>query len=161
MNEELTRLLNQCIENGNEADMEVIKQMLQGVRRKQDNHNGSYIGAALAMDRIVGDDTVDVCIPITPLTYNSLEIVHGGITATLVDTAMGTLANILLPEGFGAVTTNLNIHYLAPGTHGNLTAKASLVHKGSKTLVIDGIVISDEGRTVAHCTGSFFVIKKR
>ncbi|MGD6803549.1 PaaI family thioesterase [Rossellomorea vietnamensis] len=161
MKEELTELLNECVENGNEADFIVLKQMLQGVRRKQDQHNGSYIGAALAMERTNGEDTCEVTIPVTPLTYNSLEIVHGGITATLVDSAMGTLANILLPEGYGAVTTNLTIHYLAPGKTGSLTAKASLVHKGSKTLVIDGKVVSDDGKTVAHCTGSFFVVKKR
>jgi uncharacterized protein (TIGR00369 family) len=160
MKEELTELLNDCMENGNEADLNVIKQMLQGVKRKQENLNGSYIGAALAMERTTGPDTCEVTIPITPFTYNSLEIVHGGITATLVDTAMGTLANILLPEGLGAVTTNLNIHYLAPGRHGNLTAKATLVHKGSKTLVIDGKVQSDDGKIVAHSTGSFFVVKK-
>ncbi|WP_456271655.1 PaaI family thioesterase [Bacillus sp. AK031] len=161
MKEELKNLLHECIENANDADLNVIKQMLQGVRRKQDNYNGSYIGAALAMERTTGEDTCEVTIPVTPFTYNSLEIVHGGITATLVDSAMGTLANILLPEGFGAVTTNLNIHYLAPGRHGNLTAKAALVHKGSKTLVVDGKVVNDEGKTVAHCTGSFFVVKKR
>lgn len=160
MKEDLTKLLNECIENGNEADLDVIKQMLQGVRRKQDNQNGSYIGAVLAMEKTAADNTCEVTIPITPLTYNSLEIVHGGITATLVDTAMGTLANILLPEGFGAVTTNLTIHYLAPGRHGSLTATGTLVHKGSKTLVIDGKVFSDEGKTIAHCTGSFFVVKK-
>jgi uncharacterized protein (TIGR00369 family) len=161
MKEELARLLNECIENGSEADLVVIQQMLQGVRRKQNNHNGSYIGAALAMERTISDNTCDVTIPITPLTYNSLEIVHGGITATLVDTAMGTLANVLLPDGYGAVTTNLTIHYVSPGRHGNLTAKANLVHKGSKTLVIDGNVLSEDGRTVAHCTGSFFIVKKR
>lgn len=161
MKEELTDLLHECIEKGNEADLDVIRQMLEGVRKKQDNYNGSYIGAALAMERKIGEDTCEVTIPVTPFTYNSLEIVHGGITATLVDSAMGTLANILLPEGFGAVTTNLNIHYLAPGRYGKLTAKASLVHRGSKTLVVDGRVFSDEGKTVAHCTGSFFVVKKR
>ncbi|MGM0844471.1 MAG: PaaI family thioesterase [Bacillota bacterium] len=160
MKEELARLLNECIENGNEEDLSVLKQMLQGVRRKQDQYNGSYIGGALAMERTIEEDTCEVSIPITPLTYNSLEIVHGGITATLVDSAMGTLANVLLPEGFGAVTTNLNIHYLSPGRSGQLTAKATLVHKGSKTMVINGKVMSEDGKTVAHCTGSFFVVKK-
>jgi uncharacterized protein (TIGR00369 family) len=161
MKEELTNLLQECIENANDADLDVIKQLLQGVRRKQDEVNGSYIGAALAMERRTEEDSCEVTIPVTPFTYNSLEIVHGGITATLVDTAMGTLANMLLPEGFGAVTTNLNIHYLTPGRHGNLTAKAGLVHKGSKTMVVDGTVFDDEGKRVAHCTGSFFVVKKR
>ncbi|WP_421384417.1 PaaI family thioesterase [Bacillus salacetis] len=160
MKEELTELLKECIENGSEADLNVLKQMLEGVRRKQNSENGSYIGAALAMEKKSGDNICEVTIPITPLTYNSLEIVHGGITATLVDTAMGTLANQLLPEGFGAVTTNLNVHYLAPGRQGNLTARGTLVHKGSKTLVIDGKVFSDDGKTVAHSTGSFFVVKK-
>jgi uncharacterized protein (TIGR00369 family) len=160
MKEELYKLLDEFIKTGNEEELQMVKQLLEGVKRKKENLNGSYIGGVLGMERTSSEIHCDVSIPITPFTYNSFEIVHGGITATLVDSAMGTLANIVLPEGYGAVTTNLTIHYLAPGTGGTLTAKASVVHKGSKTLVMDGQVVRDDGKVIAHSTGSFFIFKK-
>ncbi|WP_064093829.1 PaaI family thioesterase [Rossellomorea aquimaris] len=161
MKEDLHKLLNECIENATEKDLESLEQLLKGVRRTQTKVNGSIIGGIFAMRREEINGKFQMSIPITSVTYNSLNIVHGGVTATLVDTAMGTLANMMLPDGFGAVTTNLNVHYLAPGIGDELTAYATIVHKGSKTIIVDGKVVSGDGRVVAHSTGSFFIIEKK
>ena len=161
MKEQVQQLLDECLTGASDEDLLILKQLLEGVKRKKDNENGSIIGGIFAMDREVKDGNFEISIPITPVTHNSLQIVHGGVTATLVDSAMGTLANMMLPEGYGAVTTNLNIHYLAPGTGDRLTAHATVVHQGSKTIVVDGKVISSDGKIVAHSTGSFFIFKKK
>ncbi|RDI47583.1 PaaI family thioesterase [Falsibacillus pallidus] len=161
MKEELHDLLNDCINDAAEDDLLAIKQLLEGVKRKQHGLNGSYIGSILHMEKTVTEnDRFSVTIPINEVTSNSLGILHGGITATVLDSAMGTLANILLPEGFGAVTSNLNIHYISPGLGNTITATATIVHKGSKTMVVEGEVLRDDGKKIAHCTGTFFVIKK-
>ncbi|BCB03229.1 PaaI family thioesterase [Bacillus sp. KH172YL63] len=160
MKDYVQNLFEECVTGATEEELLIIGQLLEGIQRKKKEVNGSMIGGIFAMDREVKDGNFEVSIPITPVTYNSLGIVHGGVTATLVDTAMGTLANMMLPEGYGAVTTNLNVHYLAPGVGERLTAHANLVHQGSKTLVVDGKVVSSEGKVVAHSTGSFFIIKK-
>lgn len=161
MKEQVENLFNECLLRASDEDLRIIKQLLEGVQRKQNNKNESIIGGIFAMDRKTEDGNLEVSIPITPVIHNSLEIVHGGVTATLVDTAMGTLANMMLPEGYGAVTTNLNVHYLAPGVGERLSAHASIVHHGSKTIVVDGKVVSSDGRIIAHSTGSFFIFKKQ
>ena len=161
MKEQVQKLFNDCLSGATEEDLLIVKQLLEGVQRKKMNENGSIIGGIFAMDRDMKDGNLEVSIPITPVTHNSLEIVHGGVTATLVDTAMGTLANMMLPDGYGAVTTNLNVHYLAPGVGERLTAHATVVHQGSKTIVVDGRVVNSDGKTVAHSTGSFFIFKKK
>ncbi len=161
MKQQVQELFNECLSGATDEELLIINQLLEGVQRKKKNENGSIIGGIFAMDREVKDGNFEVSIPITPVTHNSLQIVHGGVTATLVDTAMGTLANMVLPDGFGAVTTNLNVHYLAPGLGERLTAHATIVHQGSKTLVVDGKVVSSEGKVVAHSTGSFFIFKKK
>ncbi len=160
MKKEIEALFHECIMNANEEELAVIKQLLDGVKRKQSKESGSYIGGIFGMSRKMENDVLEVTMPITPVIYNSLHIVHGGVTATLIDSAMGTLANMMLPEGYGAVTTNLSIHYVAPGTGGFLSGKAQIIHKGTKTIVIDGKVHSDDGKLVAHCTGSFFIFKR-
>ncbi|MCR8849243.1 PaaI family thioesterase [Rossellomorea sp. SC111] len=161
MREQVQKLFNECMTGATDEDLLIVKQLFEGIQRKKSSENGSIIGGIFAMDRKVEDGNLEVSIPITPVTHNSLEIVHGGVTATLVDTAMGTLANMILPEGYGAVTTNLNVHYLAPGIGERLTAHATVVHQGSKTIVVDGKVVSSEGKIVAHSTGSFFIFKKK
>ncbi|MCA1062246.1 PaaI family thioesterase [Rossellomorea sp. AcN35-11] len=160
MKEQLQRLFDECLSEATDEEVLIMKQLLEGVKRKRENENGSIIGGIFAMDREVRDGQFEISIPISPVTHNSLQIVHGGVTATLVDTAMGTLANMLLPEGYGAVTTNLNVHYLAPGKGDRLTAHANVIHQGSKTIVVDGKVVSSDGKVVAHSTGSFFIFKK-
>jgi uncharacterized protein (TIGR00369 family) len=160
MREQVQKLFNECMTGATDEDLLIMKQLLEGIQRKKNSENESIIGGIFAMDRKMTDGNLEVSIPITPITHNSLEIVHGGVTATLVDTAMGTLANMMLPEGYGAVTTNLNVHYLAPGIGERLTAHATIVHQGSKTIVVDGKVVSSDGKVVAHSTGSFFIFKK-
>ncbi|MFI8686398.1 PaaI family thioesterase [Rossellomorea sp. NPDC077527] len=161
MKEQVKELFKECLSEATDEDLQIIKQLLEGVQRKSNRENGSIIGGIFAMDREMKDGHLEVSIPITPVTHNSLEIVHGGVTATLVDTAMGTLANMMLPEGYGAVTTNLNVHYLAPGVGEHLTAHAEIVHQGSKTIVVDGKVVNSDGKLVANSTGSFFIFKKK
>jgi uncharacterized protein (TIGR00369 family) len=161
MQEQLHKLLDEVLAGADEEETLSIKQLLNGVKRKQNHINESIIGGIYAMDKCSEDGNFTICIPITAVTHNSLNIVHGGVTATLVDTAMGTLANMMLPEGYGAVTTNLSIHYLAPGIGEELTASATIVHKGSKTMVVDGKVMNSSGKVVATSTGSFFIIKKQ
>ncbi|MEW4223411.1 PaaI family thioesterase [Rossellomorea marisflavi] len=159
MKEDLAKLLNECMEYASEEDLHSLGQMLAGMKKKQED-GGPLLGGVFGMEWGEQDETLTLTIPITPLTHNSLGIVHGGITATMVDTIMGTLANRALPSGYGAVTTNLNVHYLAPGTGGELTATGQILHHGTKTMVVEGKVIRSDGKVIAHSTGSFFIFKK-
>jgi uncharacterized protein (TIGR00369 family) len=70
------------------------------------------------------------------------------------------MVNKVLPKGQAAVTNQLNIHYLAPGIGSQITCKAKIVHQGSKTMVMEAEVQRDDGKKIAHATGTFFVIKK-
>jgi uncharacterized protein (TIGR00369 family) len=161
MDEQLRDLFEACLEKASEEDRQVLHTLLSGVKKKQDNVNSSYIGGILHMDRTIAAQECRVTLPVSPLLHNTLGIVHGGITATAVDSAMGTLANSLLPEGCGAVTTQLNIHYLAVGKGENIVCTAALSHKGTKTMVLSADVYRSDGRKIAQATGSFFVIEKK
>ncbi|WP_174733807.1 PaaI family thioesterase [Mesobacillus harenae] len=158
MSEQINKLFEECIGHADDQDLEVLNGLLQGIRDKQKKRNSSYIGRVLHMERAATKDSYEITIPVTPLVKNSLGIVHGGITATVIDSAMGSLAMEVLPEGQGAVTTQLNIHYIGPGIGDSLTCKAQLVHKGSKTIVLEAQVYRPDGKKVAHATGSFFII---
>ena len=160
MKEEIRHLLETILQNGAEEDLDVIKQLLEGVQNKIKRNRRTYIDGILHMETSFAEDSCEITIPISPVINNNLNIVHGGITATVLDTTMGILANRLLPEGYGAVTNQLNIHYIAPGIGDALRCKAEVIHNGTKTMVISGEAFRSDGKKIAYATGTFFMIKK-
>jgi uncharacterized protein (TIGR00369 family) len=158
MTSELHDLLEACIQNASVDDTKVLKELLQGVHFKQ-LHGVGFVSGLLQMERKMDEQSCEITMPITPVTMNPLGIVHGGITATLIDSAMGSLSNHLVPEGEVVVTTQLNINYLAPGSGDYLKCITQVDHKGSKTMVLSATVYRNDGKKVAQGTGSFFIIK--
>ena len=162
MKNTLQQLLENCIEKGSDSDLSVLEHILKGLEKKIDQNYSQYIDGLLHMERKIDREqkTCEITVPLNVLWNNSLDIVHGGITATLLDTVMGTVINAILPEGFGAVTNQLNIHYIAPGIGDTLTCKAEIIHHGSKTVVVSGEAFRSDGKKIAHATGTFFIIQK-
>lgn len=158
---ELQQLLEECISLSTNQDLQTIETVLTGVKNKLTGKNSTFIDGLMHMDRKLDNETCEIDIPITRMLDNTLRIVHGGFTAAILDTAMGTLANKLLPDGYAAVTSQMNIHYLAPGIGERLHCKASLIHQGRSTMVLEADVFRSDGKKIAHSSGSFFVIEKQ
>lgn len=162
MKDALHQLLNNCIEKGSEEDLDALAYLLEGFQKKIDKKYTQYIDGLIHMERKIDKEkkTCEITVPLNAVWNNSLDMVHGGITATLLDTVMGTVINAILPEGYGAVTNQLNIHYIAPGIGDSLLCKAEIIHHGSKTVVISGEAFRSDGKKIAHATGTFFIIQK-
>ncbi|WP_066289490.1 PaaI family thioesterase [Bacillus sp. FJAT-29937] len=160
MKNQVREIVEDCLANITPDELNTLTDLLRGFQKKQQNINNSYVDALMHMEKTMTNEQCEITVPISPLLNNSFGIVHGGITATIIDTAMGTLANFLLPEGYGAVTTQLNIHYLSVGKGDYIQCKAHLEHKGTKTMVMSAYVYRSDGKKMAHATGSFFIIRK-
>src|SRR5205823_2638990 len=71
----------------------------------------------------------------------SLNIVHGGVLITLLDSAMGMAASTLASPGQGVVTVQLNANFIRPVGEGEtLVATGELEHSGRRTAVARGEV---------------------
>lgn len=150
------------LRDATEEERDVASLFLHSLKRKRDGVNGTHIGALMEIkSEFQEPDTLTMEIPNTSLLQNSLDILHGGLTATLLDSAMGTLAFKLIPEDKAAVTTEMKVNYVAKGVGDHFTCVATVIHKGSKLLVMEGKVYRSDGTLIAHATGSFFVIPKR
>ncbi|PYI55844.1 PaaI family thioesterase [Paenibacillus flagellatus] len=88
---------------------------------------------------------------------NGIGLLHGGVHASLLDSAMGIVAMIARP-GDSVVTTNMNIHYLTPLGLGPITVTAELVHESRKTVTARGRVEDGEGRLGSWGSASFRVV---
>lgn len=82
---------------------------------------------------------------------NPFGLVHGGILAAMLDTAMGCAAHSLLPPATGYVTGEMNIRFLRPGllTAGPLVCTGEVVHAGTSTMVTSARIVDAEERLVA------------
>ncbi|MFF0885255.1 PaaI family thioesterase [Streptomyces sp. NPDC003456] len=85
---------------------------------------------------------------------NPLGTVHGGIAATLLDSAMGCAVHTTLPAGAGYTTLELKVNYIrAARTDGQtLTAEGTVIHVGRRTATAEGKVLDEQGKLIAHAT---------
>ncbi|RRQ81774.1 thioesterase [Streptomyces griseofuscus] len=91
---------------------------------------------------------------------NPLGTVHGGIAATLLDSAMGCAVHTTLPAGVGYTTLELKVNYIrAARTDGQtLTAEGTVIHAGRRTATAEGKVLDDQGKLIAHATTTCIVL---
>jgi acyl-CoA thioesterase len=79
---------------------------------------------------------------------NGAGVLHGGVTATLADVAVG----FAVANHFGATrratTVELKINYLRPIAHGRINARARLLRVGSN-LVVGSVDIKDSAGKLA------------
>lgn len=88
---------------------------------------------------------------------NLYGIVHGGMLATLLDSACGVAQATRLREGEALVTLDLSINYLRPARSGPLTAEGEVVHRGQRTGVAEASVRDEAGHLVARGSCTHFV----
>lgn len=148
------------LQTASQSDLNTLSLILHNLKQKKAT-DSSYLSAVINMNNTNPSSTeLEMTIPINPIIHNSLNMVHGGITATLADSAMGKLVHEQLPEHLTAVTTNLSIQYIRPGTGKFLTCKASVTHQGKQLCVAEAKVHNDQHKLIATANATFAVIKK-
>ncbi|AMV17440.1 PaaI family thioesterase [Planctomyces sp. SH-PL14] len=86
-------------------------------------------------------------------------ILHGGITATLLDSACGLAGASMLPETQDLVTGQLNINYVRTAKVGDtLFARGHVEHRGKRTMVCRGEIRTAEGQLVGLATATMFIL---
>ncbi|CAM3004702.1 PaaI family thioesterase [Paenibacillus sediminis] len=88
---------------------------------------------------------------------NLMKIVHGGVLSSLMDNAMG-LAVMMLRPGEPTVTSNLNIHFLAPAKEGRLIVKGEVLHQTRRSLTTQARIETSGGELIALGTGLFRIL---
>ncbi|WP_261133866.1 PaaI family thioesterase [Bacillus sp. Marseille-Q3570] len=149
------------IENGSIDDMKVLQKVFDGIDGKRNGKYNTYITAFMETEIEENGDQLVISIPITPFLANSVDIVHGGLTATLADTAMGTFVNRKIPDDKVAVTSEIKMNYTAPGVGEFLVCRAEILHLGTKTSVTEAKIHNENGTLVAVSTGSFYLVPRK
>jgi uncharacterized protein (TIGR00369 family) len=92
-----------------------------------------------------------------PEHLNLQGLVHGGVLATLADTAMGLAIRSSMEPGRRHVTIELGIHYLRPAFPGTLEAVGRAVRVGTQVAYAEAELFDAHGRSLARANGTFSV----
>jgi uncharacterized protein (TIGR00369 family) len=97
---------------------------------------------------------VVVSLDTRPDFANPLGTVHGGIGATLLDSAMGCAVHTTLAAGAGYTTLELKVNYIraARPDGQTLVAEGTVIHAGRTTATAEGRVLDEQGKLIAHAT---------
>jgi uncharacterized protein (TIGR00369 family) len=90
---------------------------------------------------------------------NPMGTMHGGIVATLVDTAMGCALSSLLPADAGFTTLELKTNFVRAITQatGRVYAEGTVVHSGGRIATTEARVHDDTGALYAHATSTCLI----
>jgi uncharacterized protein (TIGR00369 family) len=89
---------------------------------------------------------------------NPAGTVHGGVLATLVDTAMGYAAHDAGDDDQLLATSQLTVTYLNAGRPGKLNVTARVRKRGRHLLVCEAEV-EQAGNPVVHAVATFAAVK--
>ncbi len=86
--------------------------------------------------------------------YNPIGVVHGGVAATLLDSAMGCAVHSALPEGRAYTTLEIKVNYVRALKRdtGRVRAIGKVIHVGGKVATAEGSLVDAADKLYAHGT---------
>jgi uncharacterized protein (TIGR00369 family) len=118
--------------------------------------------------RMLGVDHMDaeegrvtVWMPAREYHYNPLGSVHGGVLATVLDTAASCAVQSVLPAGAGCTSQDLTVRFLRPVTlaSGMLRCEGSVLSRGRRTALAEARLLDGADRLVAHATSTCLIFE--
>ena len=94
--------------------------------------------------------------------YNPIGLVHGGLAATLLDSAMGCAVQTRLEAGAGYATLDVSVRYVRAMSRdtGVVHAEGTVVHLGRTTAIAEGrLVAAATGKLLATATTGCQVVR--
>jgi uncharacterized protein (TIGR00369 family) len=85
---------------------------------------------------------------------NPAGTVHGGLTATMLDSCMGLTIQSTLPKGTGSTTLEFKVPFVRPITleTGPIKAVGTVISRGRRIGTAEGRVTDSKGRLLVHGT---------
>lgn len=93
--------------------------------------------------------------------YNPIGSVHGGVYATLLDSATGCAVHTMLPAGVGYTSLDLTVKFLRPITvgTGRVRAIGTVPHLGGRTALAEAQLLDSADRLLATAVSSILLIR--
>jgi uncharacterized protein (TIGR00369 family) len=89
--------------------------------------------------------------------FGALNAIHGGVSSTLLDSAMGSAVMTTLDAVTAGSTVALTVHLTRTMTlrTTKVVAEGWVVHRGSRLVTAEGRINDDQGRLIAHGSATY------
>jgi uncharacterized protein (TIGR00369 family) len=95
---------------------------------------------------------------VEPRHLNINQIVHGGVYATILDTAMGGAVVTMLAPDEVTATTSLYVEFLRPAREGQtLRARGEVVRRGRHLAFVKGDLVDGDGTALSQAHGTWYI----
>lgn len=93
--------------------------------------------------------------------FNPIGSVHGGVFATLLDSAMGCAVHSALPAGTTYTSLDLSVKFLRALTAGSgpVRCEGLIVHLGGRTALAEARLFDGTARLCAHATSTCMIFR--
>jgi uncharacterized protein (TIGR00369 family) len=93
--------------------------------------------------------------------YNPIGVVHGGLAATLLDSAIGCAVQTLTPAGVAYTTVELKVNYVRPlrSGMGVVAGEGTVLHFGRQIALAEARLIGPDGKLYAHATSTCLIVR--
>lgn len=93
--------------------------------------------------------------------FNPIGSVHGGVFATLLDSAAGCAVHSALPTGTAYTSLDLSVKFLRGlgADSGPVRCEGLVVHMGGRTALAEARLYDGAGRLCAHATSSCMIFR--
>jgi len=92
------------------------------------------------------------------LTQNA-GYAHGGVAASLIDSAVGLALCTTLPSPQMITTIELKVNFTAPAKLGILKAKGRIIHRGGRIAVGESEVRDEAGALIAKGMATYMILE--
>ena len=138
------------------SGLEYMRQLLSGEREAS--------GMARLMNmRLVEVEEGRAVFSVSPdeRHYNGLGIAHGGLAATLLDSALGCAINTAMPAGRVFTTLEMKVNYVRPMRRetGEVRCEAEVLHAGGRVATAEGRITDASGKLYAHGTATCMLFR--
>ena len=93
--------------------------------------------------------------------YNPIGSMHGGVYATVLDSATGCAVHSLLPAGVGYTSLDLSVKFLRAVVvaTGRIRCVGTVTHLGGRTALAEARLTDGRDRLLATATSSILLIR--
>lgn len=127
---------------------EYIRELIEIVNESPFPDHMSMRLSEIALDRAVFELKTNRC------HLQPFGMVHGGVLATLIDTATFWAAFLRIPEEAGLVNIDLKLNYLKGVETGLLVAEGRTIHSGNSISYAEATVYNESRERIAHGTST-------
>lgn len=128
----------------------------------EDRETAASILHGLPFAKLIGMRLVDLALDTASIEIEMRDdlrhpggILHGGVTATLIDTAMAFAVRTRLDRSVPTATIDLTVHYLRPHVDGKFVCTARIVRAGRRIFTVAADVHNEAGDLIATALSTY------